>query len=92
MDSSEWRGIDLLFGDPIEVSVAVASTDFMTADRIGVEIMEHNFDNIGHPVYSAHPKMGEGDITKTDIVDKKIANYKKKFKIHKDWEKSIRWK
>jgi len=64
----------------------------MTADRIGVEIMEHDLDNIGHFLYCAHPKMGKRDITKIDIVDKKIANYKKKFKPHKDWEKSIHWK
>ena len=81
-----------LFGNLIEVGVAVASTDFVAADRVGVEIMEHDFNNIGHLVYCADAKMGEGDITKIDVVGEKITNCKKKFKPHKDWEKSIRWK
>jgi len=81
-----------LWGDPIEVGVAVASTDFLAADRVGAEIMEHDFDNLGHLVYCADAKMGEGDITKIDVIGEKIANCKKKFEPHKDWERLIRWK
>ena len=81
-----------LWGDPIEVGVAIASTDFLAADRVGAEIMEHDFDNLGHLVYCADANMGEGDITKIDVIGEKITNCKKKFEPHEDWERLIRWK
>ena len=37
-----------LFGDPIEVGVAIASTDCIAADRVGTDVMGHDFDKVGH--------------------------------------------
>ncbi len=81
-----------LFGDPIDVGVAVASTDFLAADRVGVEIMDIDFNNVGHLVYCASAKMGEADINKINIIGEKITNCKKKFQPPDNWEKLIRWK
>jgi len=80
-----------LFGDPIDVGVAVASTDTIAADRVGTEIMAHKFENVGHLVHCANAKMGEGDLTKINLLGDKIANCRKEFKRTDDWEKIKRW-
>lgn len=80
-----------LFGDPIEVGVAIASTDCIAADRIGTEVMGHEFNNVGHLVHCANAKMGEGDITKINLLGDKISTCKKNFKRTDDYEKIINW-
>jgi uncharacterized protein (DUF362 family) len=81
-----------LFGDPIEVGVAIASTDCIAADRIGTEVMGHDFNSVGHLVHCANAKMGEGDITKINLLGDKIVDCKKNFRKTDDYEKIIRWK
>jgi uncharacterized protein (DUF362 family) len=81
-----------LFGDPIEVGVAIASTDCISADRIGCEIMDHDFNHVGHLVHCANAKMGEGDITKINVLGDKVSHCRKEFRKTDDWEKIIRWK
>ena len=80
-----------LFGDPIEVGVAIASTDTVAADRIGTEVMGHDFSKVGHLVHCANAKMGEGDITKINLLGDTIANCRKNFRHTDDYDKIIRW-
>ena len=81
-----------LSGDPIEMGVAVASTDFVAADRVGVELMGFDFNHVGHLVYCADAKMGEADLRKIEIAGDRISYCKKNFKPHKDFETLIKWK
>jgi uncharacterized protein (DUF362 family) len=81
-----------LFGDPIEVGVAIASTDTIAADRIGTDVMGHDFNNVGHLVHCANAKMGEGEITKINLLGDTVASCKKNFRRTDDWENIIRWK
>ncbi|MFC2123787.1 DUF362 domain-containing protein [Bacteroidota bacterium] len=81
-----------LFGDPIEVGVAIASTDCIATDRVGTDVMGHDFNNVGHLVHCANAKMGEGDITKINLLGDKISTCQKNFKRTDDWEKIIHWK
>jgi uncharacterized protein (DUF362 family) len=80
-----------LFGDPIEVGVAIASTDTIAADRVGTDVMGHDFNNVGHLVHCANAKIGEGDITKINLLGDKIASCRKEFKRTDDWGKIIKW-
>ena len=81
-----------LFGDPIEVGVAIASTDCIAADRIGTDVMGHDFNEVGHLVHCANAKMGVGDITKINLLGDKVATCRKDFKKHEAYEKIINWK
>jgi uncharacterized protein (DUF362 family) len=80
-----------LFGDPIEVGVAIASTDTIAADRIGTDVMGHDFNNVGHLVHCANAKMGVGDINKINLLGDKVVNCRKNFKRVENWEKIIKW-
>jgi uncharacterized protein (DUF362 family) len=80
-----------LFGDPIEVGVAIASTDCIAADRVGTDVMGHDFDKVGHLVHCANAKMGEGDISKINVLGDKITACRKYFRKTDDYDKIIRW-
>lgn len=80
-----------LFGDPIEVGVAIASTDCIAADRIGTDVMGHDFNTVGHLVHCANAKMGVGDITKINLLGDKVAACMKNFRKTDDYENIIRW-
>jgi uncharacterized protein (DUF362 family) len=81
-----------LFGDPIDVGVAIASTDCIAADRIGTDVMGHDFNDVGHLVHCANAKMGVGDITRINVLGDQVASCKKNFKPTDEYDKIIRWK
>lgn len=80
-----------LFGDPIEVGVAIASTDCIAADRVGTEVMGHDFNDVGHLVHCANAKMGEGDLGRINILGDQISQCRKNFRKTDDWEKIRHW-
>lgn len=80
-----------LFGDPIDVGVAIASTDTVAADRIGTDVMGHDFNNVGHLVHCANANMGVGDITRINLLGDSIASCRKNFRKTDDWEHIIQW-
>jgi uncharacterized protein (DUF362 family) len=85
------EGLGPLFGDPIEVGVAIASTDCIAADRIGTEVMGHDFSQVGYLVHCANANIGQGDITKINVLGDNISNCKKNFRLTDDWKNIIRW-
>ena len=80
-----------LFGDPIEVGVAIASTDCIAADRVGTEVMGHDFNDVGHLVHCANAGMGEGDLTKINVLGDPVSICRKNFRKTDDWEKIRHW-
>lgn len=86
------QGNGPLFGFPIDVGVAIASTDTIAADRVGTDVMGHNFEDVAHLVYCADAKMGEGDITRINVLGNTIAECKKNFKPADDFQYALQWK
>ena len=80
-----------LFGDPVEAGVAIASADCIAADRVGAEVMGHDFRQVGHLVHCANAGMGEGDITKINILGDDVSACRKYFKPTKELEKIVKW-
>jgi len=79
-------------GEPIEVKVGIASTDFLAAERIACEIMGFDFDNIGYLSYCAKAKMGNWELDKIEVVGEEIENCRKKFKPHSSYSQQLKWK
>ena len=86
------QGNGPLTGDPIEVGVAIAGADVIAADRVGCEVMGHNFNDVGHLVYCADAGMGEGDLTKINLLGNRISECKKSFRPADSLKKIIKWK
>jgi uncharacterized protein (DUF362 family) len=78
-------------GTPVPSRVAIASTDFVAADRVGVESMGINADWIGYLQFCSMFGIGQYDINKIDVRGEKIASIQRKYGMHKDIERELQW-
>lgn len=79
-------------GTPIEQGVALASTDFVAADRVGCLLMDVPFGDVGYLTYCANAGLGQGDISKMNIIGPDPADYVKTYKLHDTFERMLEWK
>jgi len=78
-------------GQPVASRLAIASTDFVAADRVGVEAMGINPDWIGYLNFCSQAGLGQYDLTKVDIRGPKLADLVKKYSLHGDIERELQW-
>ena len=78
-------------GTPVASRIAIASTDFIAADRVGVECMGINPAWPGYLNYCGQLGLGNYDIAKIDVIGEKIAKVQKKYQMHKDIERELEW-
>jgi uncharacterized protein (DUF362 family) len=71
--------------------LALASTDYVAADRVGVEVMGLNADWVGYLGFCAKAGVGQGDLSKIDIRGAKLADVTRKYQMHRDLERELRW-
>jgi uncharacterized protein (DUF362 family) len=79
------------WGTPVPSQVAIASTDFIAADRVGVEAMGINPDWVGYLRYCAQFGLGQYDLAKINIVGPSIASVARKYQLHPDINKELQW-
>ena len=80
-------------GSAVDHGVALASTDFVAADRIGAELMGIEVSDIGYLNFCANAGMGQIDRSKITIIGgKDPANFVKKYKLHENIERQLTWK
>ena len=78
-------------GTPVPSRVAVASTDYIAADRVAVDCMGINPDWPGSLTYCGQIGLGNWDIAKIDVLGAKIADVRKTYKLHKDIDRELEW-
>ncbi len=78
-------------GTPVPSRVAIASTDYVAADRIGVEAMGINADWLGYLKFCHTAGLGQYDLGKIDIRGAKLADIRKTYVQHKDMERQLQW-
>jgi uncharacterized protein (DUF362 family) len=78
-------------GTPVPSRVAIASTDYVAADRVGVETMGINPDWMGYLKFCSDFGIGQFDIKNIDIRGESIANVVKKYRLHADIERQLEW-
>jgi uncharacterized protein (DUF362 family) len=78
-------------GTLVPSRIAIASTDFIAADRVGIEAMGINPEWIGYLGFCAQSGLGQGDLSKIEIRGAKLANVTKKYRMHEDLERELRW-
>jgi uncharacterized protein (DUF362 family) len=79
------------WGTPVHSQIAIASTDFIAADRVGLEAMGVNPEWVGYLRYCAQFGLGQYDLSKISIVGPSIASVAKKYQLHPDIEKELKW-
>lgn len=78
-------------GTPVDSRVAIASTDYLAADRVGVEAMGINPDWIGYMNYCHQVGLGQYDLSKIDLIGDKIEQVRKEYILHRDMERQLQW-
>ncbi|MBZ5617373.1 MAG: DUF362 domain-containing protein [Acidobacteriia bacterium] len=78
-------------GTPVASRIAIASTDFIAADRVGVESMGINPAWLGYLNYCGQLGLGNYDIAKIDVVGETIASVQKKYRMHQDIDRELEW-
>jgi len=79
------------WGTPVLSQIAIASTDLIAADRVGLEAMGINPDWVGYLRYCAQFGIGQYDLSKISIVGPSIASVAKKYQLHPDIQKELQW-
>lgn len=78
-------------GTPVESKLAIASTDFVAADRIGVECMGVDPKWVGYLRYCGQVGLGNYDSAKIDLRGVQIASVQKQYRLNPDVERQMRW-
>ncbi|MFQ5428636.1 MAG: DUF362 domain-containing protein [Thermodesulfobacteriota bacterium] len=80
-----------ILGEPIDVGVAIASTDPLAADRVGSEVMGVDFSKIGYLNQLADRGLGEGDMKKINIRGEALKDCVRPFRLHSYVEEQYKW-
>ena len=78
-------------GTPVASRVAIASRDYIAADRVGIEVMGLNPKWLGYLNFCGDFGIGQYDLSKIDIRGAKLAAVRRKFRLHPDIERELEW-
>jgi uncharacterized protein (DUF362 family) len=78
-------------GTPVPHRIAIASTDLIAADRVGVEAMGINPEWMGYLRFCHDFKLGQFDLARIDVRGAKLEAVRKKYLLHKDIERELQW-
>jgi len=78
-------------GFPIEHGVALASTDWVAADRLGTELMGVDWNEVKYLQWCAKAGMGQDDLSKIKIIGTDYKKHIVKYKLHENIETQREW-
>jgi uncharacterized protein (DUF362 family) len=78
-------------GTPVASRLAIASADFVAADRVGAECMGINPEWMGYVKYCGELHLGQFDGNRIDVIGGKVADLRKEYRMHPDIEKELQW-
>jgi uncharacterized protein (DUF362 family) len=78
-------------GTPVDHRVCVASTDWLAADRVGIELMGIDFAKVGYLNYCARADLGTADLSRIEIVGEPIVKHIKQYQLSKNLENQLIW-
>ncbi len=78
-------------GTPVPSRLAIASTDFIAADRVGVETMGIDAKWLGYLLFCWQSGLGQYDLEKIDVAGETIASVRRAYRLHNDIERELQW-
>jgi uncharacterized protein (DUF362 family) len=79
-------------GFPMESGVAIASTDVIAADRVGLACMGIDLADVGYLTYCAESGVGEGDLARIDVAGSDLAGCVAKYQLADSIKGQLNWK
>jgi uncharacterized protein (DUF362 family) len=78
-------------GTPVPSRIALASTDFFAADRVGLETMGIPAYAVGYLQYASQLGLGQYDLAKIDVVGVKVEAVKRTYRLHDQADEQLKW-
>lgn len=78
-------------GTPVASRLAIASRDYIAADRVGLEVMGINPKWPGYLNFCGDFGVGQYDLSKIDIRGARLEAVRKKYRLHPDIERELEW-
>ena len=79
-------------GTPVASRLAIASTDFVAADRVALETMSINPEWVGYLTFSGRLGLGQYDLSKIHLVGgTTIASVQKKYRLSDRIQRELQW-
>jgi uncharacterized protein (DUF362 family) len=79
-------------GDPVDLRVAIVSTDFLAADTVAVKLMGFDPDEVGYLHYCKLGGLGAGDLNDIEIVgNATVEECRRLFKPHPTYQQQLQW-
>jgi uncharacterized protein (DUF362 family) len=78
-------------GTPVDHRVCVASTDWLAADRVAIELMGIDFTKVGYLNYCYQTGLGMADLNKIEIIGESINNHIKPYRLSDNIDKQLIW-
>ena len=79
-------------GTPVPHRIALASTDFLAVDRVGLECMGIDASWPGYLNYAYQAGLGQYDLSKIDVLGARIADVQRKYRLHADVDRMLEWR
>ena len=78
-------------GTPVDHRICVAGLDWMSVERVCLELMGINPANIGYLTYCAGAGMGQFDLSKIEITGEQLAKHIRNYKLPDSFERQKQW-
>jgi uncharacterized protein (DUF362 family) len=78
-------------GTPVPSRIAIASTDYIAADRVALETMGIDSRWPGYLIYCGQVGLGQYDLAKIDVLGTSIASVKRNYRLHSDIQRQLEW-
>ena len=78
-------------GTPVPSRIALASTDFVSVDRVAAETMGINPEWLGYVKYCGQLGLGQFDPVKIDVIGARVADVKRAYRLHPDIDRELQW-
>lgn len=79
-------------GSPVDLRLAVASTDFIAADCTGARIMGFDPEQVGYLHYAMVDGLGEGDPGRIRLRGERLEDCIRRFAPHPRLERQLNWR
>lgn len=79
-------------GTPVDHRICITSTDWLAADRVGIEVMGIDFAKVGYLNFCADAGLGVADLGKIEVIGEKIIDHIKPYQLSKNIDAQLVWK
>ena len=78
-------------GTPVDHRVCIAGLDWMSVERVGLELMGIDPANIGYLTYCAATGMGQFDLNRIEVIGELLANHTRTYKLPNNYNSLLQW-